>query len=371
MMALPPRQVGSPGQSAPVRVVVIDDSAFVRRAVHRMLDPHPDIEIAGSGDNGVEALELVRTLRPDVVLMDLNMPEMDGLEALRHIMAEVPTPVVLMSTQTQAGAEVTLQALELGAVDFIDKSSVGAAMNIFDLAPLIHEKLVAVGRAGIGQEAVAPAPAPTPAGPVSSAARAAGEREIVAIAASTGGPRALAAIIPALPEDFGATIVVAQHMPAGFTTTLAARLDRRSAVHVSEAVNGEELRPGRVLIAPGRQHLTVVKGSGGLRVRVSDEPAGELYRPSADLLFASVAETVGERAVGLVLTGMGSDGSAGLQQLQAAGARTIVESEETAVIYGMPAAARKYAGEVLPLPRIAAHLAGLCRPVQAQRREDF
>ncbi len=349
------------GSAAPFRVLVVDDSAFIRRAVERMLEPMKRVEIAGFATNGAEALEEVRRLQPELVLMDVNMPEMDGLQALERIMAERPTPVLLLSTVTKPGAEATLRGLELGALDVIDKGSTGGGpMDIFELAPLLREKVEGI----MGSRRVpAPVPAPEPSPPTlptpAPEPRAASPYQVVAIGCSTGGPRALAEVLPSLPAGFGAGVVVAQHMPAGFTDTFAERMDRRCRLSVREAADGDEVRPGEVLIAPGRREIRVEKEDGRTRVRISDG-GDRIHQPSVDVLFSSLANAVGAAAIGVVLTGMGEDGARGLQRLRDAGGRTIVESETTAVIDGMPAAARHAAETVLPLPRIGPALADLC-----------
>ena len=345
---------------APVRILIVDDSAFIRRALERMLEALPTIRIVGTGTNGREAIELARELRPDVIIMDVNMPEVDGLEALRRIMAEQPTPVLVVSTLTQEGAEITMQALELGAVDFIDKGSVGTAMDIYELAPLLREKVLGVARASPHAHSAPAEPAATAPVPNREVVPAIGRYEVVAIGASTGGPGALSELLPALPRGFPAGVLVAQHMPAGFTETLAERLNRRSAVSVREARDGDAVEPGQVLIAPGKMQMTLERKNGALRVRIAEDSEQRLHQPSVDLLFASAARALASRVVGVVLTGMGNDGTAGLEALHRAGARTIVEAPETAVIYGMPRAARPFADEVLPLRRIAGYLVELC-----------
>lgn len=362
-----------------IRVLIVDDSAFVRRAVERMLHGAPEVEIAGLASNGREALEQVRRLKPDVVIMDVNMPEMDGLEALRRIMEEAPVPVLLLSTLTKAGADVTIEGLELGAVDFLDKGSVGTSMDIYDLAPQLREKVR--GIAGIESPA-APGSPPVPPPAVDRYARAAQgvggagihatsayPYQIVAVGASTGGPRALAVLLPALPADFPAGVLVAQHMPAGFTATLADRLNRRCVLRVKEAENGDVVAPGTVLIAPGRTQMSLTRKGEEVVVRISRGTDESLHQPSVDVLFDSVAEVVGASAVGVVLTGMGTDGSQGMATLQRAGAQTIAEHRSTAVISGMPAAAAPYAREVLPLERIAPRLLYLCG--QRATTKDF
>jgi len=343
------------------RILIVDDSNFVRRAVMRMLQPMEGVEVAGYATTGREAVDAVRRLEPDVVVMDIDMPEMNGLEALQAIMRQRPTPVLMMSTLTRPGAEVTLRGLELGAVDFIDKGSAGTDMDIFDLGPILRDKVSALLHAARPPQpnsvATAPRP-PSPAG-VAVAPTPHGVR-LVVIGASTGGPRALTGIIPQLPANLGAPVVVAQHMPEGFTATLAERLDRCSPAHVREARDGDLLKPGTVTIAPGRHEMRVKLHGDELAADVRPSTAEALNQPSVDTLFASVAEAVGAHAVGVVLTGMGEDGAEGSRILREAGSTIIVESEETAVIYGMPRAAKSFAHHVLPLERIASAITRLC-----------
>lgn len=349
-----------------IRLLVVDDSIFVRRAVERMASQWPEVEVVGSVADGREAVELSASLQPDVILLDVNMPEMDGLEALRRIMARSPTPVVLMSTLTRAGADITVRGLELGAVDFVDKSRAGTTMDLHSLAPVLREKLTAAAeaQATAGEE---PADAAAPEREL-GARRAMGRElrprcpfDVVVVGASTGGPRALAALVPALPEDFGASVAVAQHMPPGFTGTLAERLHRRSRVEVLEGEDGTELLPGRVVLVPGGRDGCIEARPGGPVLRVGAPTSGYSHHPSVDALLSSAARTLGSRAVGVILTGMGEDGAAGLAELRRAGGRTLAESEETTVIYGMPRAAREAAEQVLPLNEMAAALVDLCR----------
>jgi two-component system chemotaxis response regulator CheB len=345
--------------NGPARVLLVDDSAFVRRATERMLEPLANVTIVGTARDGEEALRQVLALRPDLVIMDVEMPGLDGVSALERIMAQCPTPVLLLSSHTRAGAEITLRALEHGAVDFLDKSGAGTAMDIHALAPVLREKVIAALRAR-----AAPLPAPSPAARQRAPARTpspakAGSFEIVAVGSSTGGPRALAELIPALPAGFGAAMVVAQHMPHGFTETLAERLHRRACIPVAEARDGDAVLPGRVLIAPGGRQVQVLRArDGSLVARVFDD-ATQLHRPSVDLLFESVARSAGAAAVGVVLTGMGNDGAAGLACIRDAGGRGFVESASTAVINGMPAAARGAAERDVPLDEVAGLLASL------------
>jgi two-component system chemotaxis response regulator CheB len=324
----------SPAAARRIRVLVVDDSAFVRRALTRMLGAAPDLEVVGLAVDGQDALEQVRALHPDVVTLDVQMPRLDGLRALERLMRERPTPVLLMSSLTREGAEVTLRGLELGALDFVDKGRAQGNMGLLALS----EELRAKVRALAGATARA-TPGAAPAPRARLAAGAAARVDAVAVAASTGGPAALQALIPRLPAALPAALLVVQHIPPGFTRSLAERLDARSALAVSEAVEGEEVRPGRVLIAPAGRHMRVERRQGRARVRFVDEPRDALHRPSADVLMGSVAEAYGARSLGVVLTGMGSDGALGLGAIRAAGGVTLAQSEESCVIYGMPKAA--------------------------------
>lgn len=336
-------------------MLVVDDSPFIRRAVQRMLEPMETVEIVGTAGDGREAVEEAERLRPDVVILDIVMPEVDGLAAIRGIMERAPAGILVLSSQAQPGADITLRALELGAVDFVSKSEAGTRMDIYELAPVLREKVAAVAASRIPLEAE-PAGPVGPVGPVEEApepvAPAVSRYDVLALGASTGGPRALTAIVSHLPESFPAGVVVAQHMPPGFTRTLADRLNRRARVEVREASDGDPIEPGLVLVGVGGRQMRVERKDGQLTVRVPMGPERFLHRPSVDVLFRSVAEAVRERAVGVVLTGMGNDGAEGLRAIRDAGGRTLAESEETAVIYGMPRAARSAAEQVLPLDRL-------------------
>jgi two-component system, chemotaxis family, protein-glutamate methylesterase/glutaminase len=338
-----------------IRVLVVDDSAFVRQALSRMLGAAADVEVVGTAIDGEEGVAKVRELRPDVVTLDVRMPRMGGLEALRRIMAECPTPVLLLSSHTSEGAEITLRGLELGAMDFVDKSSVQGHMNLLGLGEELLAKVRAL--ASVPRERLAeggplrPAPAPRADGR---------QAEIVVIGTSTGGPSALQAIIPRLPRGLATAILIVQHMPAGFTRSLAERLDQRSAVPVREAEDGEPVQGGCVLIAPGGLHMRIRRRGGHMRVWLDPEPHAALHRPSVDVLMASVAKAYGPRSMGVVLTGMGADGVEGLRAIRDAGGRTLAESEESCVIYGMPKAAVE-AGVVertAPLSRVADEILG-------------
>jgi two-component system chemotaxis response regulator CheB len=332
-----------------IRVLVVDDSAFVRKAVERMLGTVDDIEVVGFAADGEEGLAKARELQPDVVTLDVKMPRLGGLETLERLMAEQPVPVLLMSTLTQEGAEVTLRGLELGAMDFVDKSSV-QPMSMLSLAEELVSKIRALGGARVRAR-------PHPSR-VHAEGAVAAPAECIVIAASTGGPTALQAVVAGLPAGFRAAVLVVQHIPRGFTKSLAERLDARSAIPVREAQDGETLEPGRVLIAPAGIHTKVVRRRNGVVVVLDEEPRDTLHRPSADVLMASAAEVFGPLAVGVVLTGMGADGTEGLRAIREKGGLTLAESEETCVIFGMPKAAAD-AGvvhRVVPLDRVAGEI---------------
>jgi len=328
------------------RVLVVDDSAFVRKAVTRMLGAVEDIEVVGTAGDGEAGLEKARELRPDVVTLDIKMPKLGGLETLERLMTERPVAVLLLSSLTQEGAEVTLRGLDLGAMDFVDKSSV-EPMSMLSLGEELVAKVRALGGARVRPRRQARARKP--------ASRDAGGTELVVIAASTGGPAALQTLISGLPAGLKAAVLVVQHIPRGFTRSLADRLDARSTIPVREAADGEPVEPGRVLISPAGIHTRLRRRGPRVRVVLDEEPRDALHRPSADVLMASAATAFGPRALGVVLTGMGADGTEGLRAIQAAGGHTLAESEDTCVIYGMPkaAVAAGVVTRVAPIDRMA------------------
>jgi two-component system chemotaxis response regulator CheB len=334
-----------------IRVLVVDDSAFVRKAVGRMLATAPDIEVVGYAKDGEEGLQLARELRPDVVTLDVRMPRLGGLETLERLMAEQPVPVLLMSTLTQEGAETTLRGLELGAMEFVDKSSV-QPMSMLSLAEELVAKIRALGGARVRSR-----PQP-PRGHAAGPGRP--PAQCVVIGASTGGPAALQAVVSGLPAAFHAAVVIVQHIPRGFTRSLAERLDARSAVPVREARHGDAVEPGQVLLAPAGIHTRLVRAGAAAEVSLDEEPSESLHRPSVDVLMASAALVYGASALGVVLTGMGSDGTEGLRAIRAKGGLTLAEAEESCVIFGMPKAAIE-AGvveRVVPLERMAGEILG-------------
>lgn len=314
----------------PVRVLIVDDSALIRQLLTTLLSADPEIEVVGTADDPFVAREKIKALNPDVITLDVEMPHMDGITFLRKIMALRPMPVIMISTLTQAGADITLEALEIGAVDFIAKPSNDAAHALPALAGELQAKVKAAARTKIATRA-AMAPAP-----VRKAARSVRPNgKIIAIGASTGGVEALKVVLMNMPSDCP-PIVITQHMPPRFTAAFAQRLNRECPMTVSEAVDGDVLEQGHVYIAPGSHHLQLVKAATGYRCALDDGPAVTGHRPSVDVLFRSVARTVGRSAVGVILTGMGKDGADGLLELRKAGGLTIGQDEASSLIYGMP-----------------------------------
>ncbi|HEY6838911.1 MAG TPA: chemotaxis response regulator protein-glutamate methylesterase [Geobacteraceae bacterium] len=319
-----------------IKVVVVDDSAFVRRAIIRIFEQSPDIQIIDVASDGVMAVELVKKLRPDVVTLDVQMPVLDGLSALERIMTECPTPVIMLSSLTGKGGDKTLKALELGAVDFIDKSAAGGPMDIAAIARELTAKIMVAARVDLQKLRGGDG---TKAQPVERhPATLATDTEVVAIGTSTGGPPALQAILGKIPADFPCPILIVQHMPMGFTASLAERLDRLSAVSVGEARDGERLQPGKAYLAPAGRHMKIRRVAGELHIWLDTEPELSLHRPSVDTLLESVAAACGRKSLALVLTGMGKDGSVGARAIKESGGRIVVESEETAIVFGMPKA---------------------------------
>jgi two-component system chemotaxis response regulator CheB len=314
----------------PVRVLIVDDSALIRQLLTTLLSSDPEIEVVGTADDPYAARERIKALNPDVVTLDVEMPHMDGITFLRKIMTLRPMPVIMVSTLTQAGADVTLEALEIGAVDFISKPSADSAHAMPALASELQAKIKAAARTRMSVRAAMAAPAVRK---VARSVRHTGK--LVAIGASTGGVEALKTVLMDLPADCP-PIVITQHMPPRFTAAFAQRLDRECPMAVSEAVDGEVIEPGHVYIAPGSHHLQVVKSGTAYRCALDDGPPVTGHRPSVDVLFRSVARVVGRSAIGVILTGMGKDGADGLLEMRKAGALTIGQDEASSLIYGMP-----------------------------------
>ncbi len=318
------------------RVLVVDDSAFVRKVIAQMLGRSPFIEVVGTARDGGEALEMVERLSPDVVTLDLMMPHVDGIEFLRRQMATRPLPVVVCSITHESGASA-LEALELGAVEFVQKPTALATDRIFEIADELLGKVKAASSATHLQPA---RPVELPDEPASRPVALATHRaDIVVIGISTGGPQALRYLVPRLPANFPAPIAIVLHMPVGYTSMYAARLDQISPLKVVEAQERDTIEAGRVYLAPAGRHLTFVRDDSGKTLAHLDlRPLDMQHRPSVDVLFQSAADVYGGRTLGVVMTGMGSDGLAGSAQIQARGGHIITEAESSCVVYGMPRA---------------------------------
>lgn len=341
-------------------VLVVDDSAFMRKLITEMIDAHPRFRVIGFARDGVDAMTQIGRLDPDIVTLDLEMPKLDGLEVLSRVMTESPRPVVVLSAGGAQYGDATLRALELGAVDFVRKPSGPVSLDL----PIVRERLVAALEAA-ARATLAPPPAIADPGAAATAAApphsGAAAAHIVVIASSTGGPRALAEIIPQLPAALSSAVVVAQHLPAEFTSALAERLARSSRIRVREVQDGMPISTREVYITRGGVNTTVAGCAGqAVLVQHSVEPRSGAT-PSADVLFASAAEVFSAACVGVVLTGMGRDGATGLQRIRAAGGRAIVQDEASSAIYGMPRAALLEAGadHVVPLSEMASAIIGM------------
>lgn len=336
-----------------IRVLVVDDSALIREVLSRTLVRDGDITVVGTATDPIEAREKIRTLDPDVVTLDIEMPNMNGLAFLDKLMRLRPTPVIMVSTLTKKGASETLLALELGAVDFVAKPSADLAGGIEAFAAGLRDKVRAAARSDVrGRAARVEAPKVA----VRTAAAPAGA--VIAIGASTGGVEAIRAVLADMPVDCP-PILVAQHMPAGFTARFAARLDELSAITVVEAEDRLPLEVGHAYVARGDHHLRIERSSGQLKCRLGQDDLASGHRPSVDVLFESVARTVGPMAVGVILTGMGRDGARGLKLMREAGAYTVGQSQSSALVYGMPRVAFEEGAvvEQAPVEAIAARLA--------------
>ena len=373
-----------------VKVLVVDDSGFFRRRVSEILSADPTIKVIGTATNGKEAIDQALALKPDVITMDYEMPMMDGITAVRHIMQRCPTPVLMFSSLTHEGARVTLDALDAGAVDFLPKNFEDISRNPDKVKQLLCEKVHTISRsnrrlssysapppvaapAPVSRAPLAgattPAPAPTRTTPIASRAAPAPAAhspapkrkpyKLVAIGTSTGGPVALQRVLTQLPGNFPAPIVLVQHMPAAFTKAFAERLDKLCRISVKEAEDGDTLRPGLALLAPGGKQM-MIDGRGTVRILPGDERLN--YKPSVDITFGSAAKTYGDKVLAVVLTGMGADGREGARLLKQGGSQVWAQDEASCVIYGMPMAIVKanLADAVYSLDDMGRHLVEAC-----------
>ncbi|MCK1793951.1 protein-glutamate methylesterase/protein-glutamine glutaminase [Pseudomonas violetae] len=375
-----------------VKVLVVDDSGFFRRRVSEILSADPNIQVVGTATNGKEAIDQALALKPDVITMDYEMPMMDGITAVRHIMQRCPTPVLMFSSLTHEGARVTLDALDAGAVDFLPKNFEDISRNPDKVKQLLCEKIHTLSRSNrraSTYSAPAPVSAPVPApslapssvgsysssvparpAPAPIASRAAAPApsspapkrkayRLVAIGTSTGGPVALQRVLTQLPANFPAPIVLVQHMPAAFTKAFAERLDKLCRIHVKEAEDGDILRPGMALLAPGGKQM-MIDGRGAVKILPGDERLN--YKPCVDITFGSAAKSYGDKVLAVVLTGMGADGREGARLLKQGGSTIWAQDEASCVIYGMPMAIVKaeLADAVYSLDEIGRHLVEAC-----------
>jgi two-component system chemotaxis response regulator CheB len=344
-----------------IRVLVVDDSILMRTILTDVINVPGEISVIGTAKNGLEGVEMVKQLSPDVVTMDVEMPKMDGITAVRTIMREKPTPVIMLSALTQQGARETMTALSAGAFDFVPKPSGSISLDIDKVREPLLAKIRLACRVDRDKLQSSPtADLPEKAKPKrENAARA---RKLVVIGSSTGGPGALERVLTKLPGDMKAGILVVQHMPAGFTRSLAERLNRISEIDIKEAEEGDTILEGRALIAPGNYHMTIRKSLNQL-ITLNQEPPVHAVRPAVDITMKSASKAYGDKIVGVILTGMGSDGAFGLKEIRDHGGRTIACDQKTSVIFGMPKAAIELGcvDKVVPLDNIANEIVGMLR----------
>ena len=319
-----------------LKVVVVDDSAYVRKVVREILSRSPFVEVVGAARDGREALDLVERLEPDVVTCDLIMPELDGVGFVREQMQRRPVPIIIMSVAKET-AEATLTALDAGAIDFVQKPTALATEKIFEVSAELIEKVKAAGHIALNRLPTAPPPESKPINEIATKIPGNHSVDLVVLGISTGGPQALKRLIPQLPASLPAPVVMVMHMPVGYTEMYAAKLNELSELEVREAAEGDELKPGRVFLAPAGRHLSLRRGSNGNVVTHLDaRPFESLHRPSVDVLFQSAAEVYGKRVLGVVMTGMGSDGKQGAAWIKSQGGLVFTEAESSCVVYGMP-----------------------------------
>ncbi len=348
-----------------IKALVVDDSAYNRTVIGEMLASDAEIEVVGSATDGVDAIAKTLRLMPDVITLDLEMPNMDGFTFLRWLMKERPTPVLVLSSLSDSHS--VFRALELGAVDFLAKPEARISKSIEGVRDTLVSKVHTVLNLEMKKvkstvDLLAREYVPLPARKEDEMPREAGPVEVVAVASSTGGPPAIQAILTALPADLNAGIVISQHMPAGFTRSFSERLNKLSPLMVSEAANGDRVKAGTVLIAPGGHHLIVKRTRGGLMVNLAQQSSSDRYSPSADQMMVSVAEACGPATLGVVLTGMGNDGVQGIIAIKNKGGQCLAESKESAVVFGMPQEAIRtgVVDKVLVLGKMAGEIAARC-----------
>ena len=345
-----------------IKVLVVDDSALIRNLLGEIVKSESDMQLVGAAPDAYVAKKMVQEHNPDVITLDIEMPKVDGLRFLDVLMKARPTPVVMISTLTEAGADATIRSLELGAVDFIPKPKLGVVQGIEEYRDLILSKIRMAARSRVRQQK--PATVKT-----TTALTYSSTEKIIAIGASTGGTEAIKTIVSALPANAPATVIT-QHMPPGYTSTFAKRLDACSQLKIVEARGDERLLPGHGYLAPGDKHMEIIRSGADYRIRLNDGPRVSGHKPSVDMMFTSLVESAGSNVVASLLTGMGKDGADGLLALKEKGAFTICQNEDTCVVYGMPKVAVSLgaAEKILPLENIAQAMVSQLEKMKAGSR---
>lgn len=340
--------------SGKVRVLIVDDSALVRQLLAKGLAMDPEIEVVGTASDPYAARDKIVQLKPDVLTLDVEMPRMDGVDFLRRLMPQYPIPVLMVSSLTQRGKQITLDALDAGAVDFVAKPSTDLARGLAGMLQDLRAKVKQTAKANVSHWKDKTVARPAPSRAVSQGALAESTDKVVAIGASTGGTEAIRKMVSQFPVSMPGVVIV-QHMPAGFTKMFADRLNQLCAMEVKEAESGDRVMPGRILVGPGGLHMRVVRSGGIYKVKCEPGENVSGHCPSVDVLMHSVAQSVGSNAVGVMLTGMGSDGADGMLAMRKAGARNLAQDEASSVVFGMPKVAYERGGaeRLLPLDRIA------------------
>ncbi|MCA7012729.1 chemotaxis response regulator protein-glutamate methylesterase [Dickeya dadantii] len=346
-----------------IKVLCVDDSALMRQIMTEIINSHPDMEVVATAPDPLVARDLIKKFNPQVLTLDVEMPRMDGLDFLEKLMRLRPMPVVMVSSLTGKGSEITLRALELGAIDFVTKPQLGIREGMLAYSELIAEKIRMAAKARLPQRNAAPVPTVLiPSTPLLSS------EKLIAIGASTGGTEAIRHVLQPLPPTSPA-LLITQHMPPGFTKSFAERLNKLCQITVKEAEDGERVLPGHAYIAPGARHLELARSGANYQVKLHDGPPVNRHRPSVDVLFHSVAQYAGRNAVGVILTGMGNDGAAGMLELHKAGAYTIAQNEASCVVFGMPREAIALGGvdEVVDLHQVSQRMLAQVSAGQALR----
>ncbi len=341
--------------SFPIKVLVVDDSTLVRKIITDILERDPDIKVVGTANNGKTAIFRNQELNPDVITMDIEMPILDGLAALKHIMSTNPKPVIMMSVLTQNGADATFKALEHGAVDFIPKPSTLLSMTVDEIGDLLISKIKSVCKSKVATLTTRSADLKPI---IAQSSEKTESDKIVAIGTSTGGPSALIKVFNKFTRKFPAPVLVVQHMPEGFTAAFSKRLNDSSKIKVKEAEDGDIVLPGHGYVAPGHSHMSIVKRRNGFQLKVYKAEKVSGHMPSIDVLFDSVAQELGEKSIGVIMTGMGRDGAEGMLKIKNNGGHTIAQDEETSVVFGMNRVAVELGGvnEIVPLDEITSRI---------------